>query len=727
MGWSQVRKAQNDGQADSRRKILIIDDDTQVTDMLRRFIGADDYRIFTGNNAAEGLKIYRQQKPQIIFTDVVMPGMSGIELLKTIRKNDEETEIIVLTGYQNLEVAIEALKNRASDFLLKPFEMEMIRLTLRKALERIALREQITENNKELKKLLNQVNYARNYLETIVKNSPDALMTYNSDGIITSWNEEAEHITGYSAAEAIGKKVEYIFSKEEQLILASAGSETSFKNIIAQILTKDDRLRYISRNANALFNEEKKIIGAIESFLDITDQLTNERLLEKRVLQVHTINEISKIVSRNNDLPEVIQFVLDSLHQTFFESSQLSVFLFNAQKQALDLAGTAGYQRESLDMSLNVSAAKGLLSRVFRKGKPLICEDISKLKGAKTGIWPEAQSIYIYPIRSGSRTFGLLNIENIEKAKADESDRSMLEAVSEFLGISMDRIELLERITRQNIQLEHQAADLRKALHKVEQQNNIIEKQNTRLIKDLHKAAEFQKSLLPEKLPQFARLKFAAIYIPSSQLGGDFYDVFKMDHNRVGIVLADASGHGVAAAMLSAMFKMTFQKYVSEMAEPAQVFNRLNRDFCKVLQMGEFFTAFYAVFDRRSGKLTYANAAHPRPVLLDYETNTLQELDTNGFLLGVMSDGISYEQKETVLNTRSRLLIYTDGVNESVNAQEEQFGSERIKTCLLKHAQEAPRSYLRHFKKELIRFSGTKNFDDDVSIIVMDVKNKGSR
>lgn len=727
MGWDKIFKMDESALAEPsdskpRLKVLLVDDDPDTLKMLKLFIGEKEYRIFSANNGKDGLQIYQEQKPQMILTDIVMPAMSGIEFLKNIRAQDEQTEVLVLTGQQDLQTAIEALKNRASDFILKPFDMEMIRLAVGRAEERIRLKQQVKDYTLELENLLKQVNYSKTYLETIVKNSPDALMTYDPDGVITSWNEEAEKITGFSAEEAIGSTVEQIFSLEEHLI-NSEGEQNAdtVKDVIAQISTKSGTIRSISRNANAIKDEQQRTVGAIESFLDITEQLDNEQLLEKRLLQVNKINDISKIVSSRNNLKEVVNFVIHSLHDTFFESSQISVYTYNPDELTLELLGQVGGHINYVSEQETLSVNRGLPGQVFKSGKALVCEDVSMLSLKAKSFTGEAKSVFIYPVRRDDRTYGLLSIKNIEPMKADASDRSMLEAIAEFLGISMGRIELLERITSQNIQLEKQAADLRKALHKVEQQKNIITDQNSRLIKDLQKAADFQKSLLPEKLPRLRGIGFAATYIPSSQLGGDFYDIFKIDNQRVGIILADASGHGVAAAMLSAMFKMTFQKYASETFEPQKIFTLLNRDFCKVLQMGEFFTAFFAVFNRKTKRLVFGNAGHPRPLLFNYEKKTIQELDTNGFLLGVMSDGISYEQREIRIEAKSRLLIYTDGVNESVNIKGEQFGSERIEKIMKKRAAEPAASYLRSIKKEVIEYTGTKSFDDDITMVVMDV------
>jgi len=278
----------------------------------------------------------------------------------------------------------------------------------------------------------------------------------------------------------------------------------------------------------------------------------------------------------------------------------------------------------------------------------------------------------------------------------------------------------MDRIKEQNIQLERQADELRKALKEVEKQKQIIEKQHEKLITDLQKAAEFQKSLLPETLPQFKNIRFNTWYLPSSQLGGDFYDIFDLDNRYVAMVLADASGHGVAAAMLAAMFKMTLHKYSAEILNPAIVLNKMNKDFCSVLQTGEFFSAFLSIFDRQENILRYANAGHPRPLLYDYKTGEVKKLDTDGFLLGIIDLGVGFSQKEIKLNDQNRLFIYTDGLNEAVNKKGEQFGAERLKQLVIENATNTANLLIENVRKSLYNYTGSNDFADDVTILVMD-------
>ncbi len=729
MGWAEIFKEtedskKSDANGQTNPTILLVDDEPQILNTLQKYLSKESYTIYTANDGEQALSQYKRYKPQIILTDIRMPRKSGLELLEEIRQTDSETEIIVVTGHGDMDSAIAALKLHASDFILKPIDFEVILMTLDRALERIALRHKVKQYTKELEELLFKVNTSKKYFEAVFRNSPNALITYDLNGAISSWNAEAEAVTGYSADEALGKTLEQVLRLDN--FLHDMNADDTIKNSVAQILTKDRQLRFISRNSARITNEQGEVIGGIESFIDLTEQIKSERLLEKRYLQVQTINEISKIVSGENDLDTISAYVLQSLHGTFFESSLLSLFFYEKSARSLVLKGLAGHKLEQLKIKKGkkFSANKGILGKVFSSGKALLLDNVPTSSDMYRGTLTDARSAYAFPIRSKKTTYGILHIENTELMKLDESDRFMLEAIADFLGISTERIRLLNKITHQNHLLEEQATDLRTALRKVESQKEIIETQNSRLIQDLRKAGDFQKSLLPESLPQFDNIHFAASYIPSSQLGGDLYDIFNIDDELVGIILADASGHGVAAAMLSAMFKMTLQKYAAEIVDPSQVMARLNSDFCQVLQMGEFFTAFYAILNRRTGRFIYSNAAHPRPLLFDYHDGTMQSLDTDGFLLGVMESGIGYEQKELQLNSKIRLMIYTDGVNEATNSKEEQYGDDRVQMKLMEHAADTPEKFLEIIRADLVKFTGSDTFEDDISMLIMDFEKK---
>ncbi len=709
MGWLELfEETQQDINLDEsslgKFSILVVDDEEHITNTINKYLTNQKYQIFVAANGLEALEIYKSQYPRIIITDILMPGMDGLELLSSIRKTDDETEIIVLTGHGDMNIALKALKNKASEFLVKPVDLEVLLHAVKNAESRLKLKDDVKLYTAELEELLKEVHHSREYLETVLQNSPNATITYTSKGKITSWNEAAEKITGFSKDEAIGKTVKELFVFESHLIESGYKNAGKAKhNIVGQILTKQQEMRYINRNANILYDAEDKIIGGIESFYDTTEKTFSDRLLEKRYMQVQTINEIGKKVVASSGVGELMDFISRRLVTTFFESANIFFLLHNNEKNKLVLRAASGImidevlERHPINSEVELT---GLHARVYNSGKSELLPVVAKTKKFSKGFSKDVFSVFTFPIKSKETKYGLLHIENAEKMSLDDGDIFMMETISEYLAISLDKLELLEKITTQNY---------------------LIEKQNKTLLKDLKKAGDFQKSLLPEYLPVLENFKFAVSFSPSNQLGGDYYDIYQIDERFVGILIADASGHGVASAMLSAMFKMTLEKYSCTDLDPASVFKKINRDFCQVVQTGDFFTAFYGIIDLQSNKFIYSNAAHPLPLLYNYESQEIIELDSEGFLLGIMDNGITYEKKEFEFKGKYRLFIYTDGLNEEVNSLNEQYGEERVKQNLKKYANLDQQKYLDKSVTELKKFTGRKTFEDDLTLVVMDI------
>jgi PAS domain S-box-containing protein len=705
--------------------VLIIDDDVQLLESIGDFLEDKGFRVFKASDGTTGLQSYYTNNPDLVITDLKMPGMSGLELMQKIRAHQLDTEIIVLTGHGELNNAVQALRYHAFDFLLKPVDLTLLGLSVMNALRHTNEKKDAKQEKDDLLDNFSELKVSQNKLSRISSNSPHALIAYDKTGAINFWNDMAGEITGYTSDEAMGKTVKTLLIVTENLINPLyEPTARRYENVISQIMTKAQELRYISRHANELVDEEGKVIGGVESFIDITDNLENERLQNKHLLQVKTINEIGKKIASTISLEEVTQYICLHLYRTFFESSQISVVLFDSNSEQFIFQATAGNYTDLIIKSIHLGKplndTQSVVNEVFLKGKPQSVHQAMDSKTTVGSIFKDAKSIHAFPIRSKDNMFGVFIIENMERLDLDLSDVSMIETLTEYIGISNERTRLLSKITNQNKILTRQASDLMTAMNEQEKQKNIIEEQNQQFLDELSKAGEFQKSLLPESFPEIPSVKFSSTYIPSNQLGGDFFDVFKIGKNKIGFVIADAAGHGVTAAMLSAMFKMTFHKHVSSSLTPSEVMTNLNLDFSRVLQMGEFFTAFYGVYNYSTGVLSFCNAGHPYPLLLRYSDLELKELDTEGFILGVMNEGIGYSTGQVKIDETSRLVIFTDGLTDSENTSGKLYGDERIKNDLKNMRSAAAEKFLKTIEKDLANFTETNVFDDDITILVID-------
>ena len=198
---------------------------------------------------------------------------------------------------------------------------------------------------------------------------------------------------------------------------------------------------------------------------------------------------------------------------------------------------------------------------------------------------------------------------------------------------------------------------------------------------ELEIARRIQTSILPEAMPELKDIQIAARYVPMSEVAGDFYDFLVVDDRRVGLLIADVSGHGVPAALVASMVKVAIAAQAEHAHDPAKVMAGLNAVLSGKLQ-GQFVTAAYLFLDLEARKASYSAAGHPP--LLHYRAaeRSIQEVVENGLILGVMPFA-SYQSKELTLDPGDRFLLYTDGVIEA-NQRGEEFGEERVKQIFLR-------------------------------------------
>ncbi len=200
------------------------------------------------------------------------------------------------------------------------------------------------------------------------------------------------------------------------------------------------------------------------------------------------------------------------------------------------------------------------------------------------------------------------------------------------------------------------------------------------LDREMKIVAEIQRSLLPSELPEIPTLDLAAYYRPSHRAGGDYYDFFPLPDGQWGIFVGDVSGHGTPAAVLMAVTHCIAHTRVGPACPPGRVLSYLNHHLSSryTQQNGSFVTAFYAVYDPKSCRLTYASAGHNAPRVKRCGDESLLMLDEcNGFPLGIVAD-VAYEERVAQLETGDRLVFYTDGITEAHNPQGELFGTSRL-------------------------------------------------
>jgi serine phosphatase RsbU (regulator of sigma subunit) len=239
---------------------------------------------------------------------------------------------------------------------------------------------------------------------------------------------------------------------------------------------------------------------------------------------------------------------------------------------------------------------------------------------------------------------------------------------------------------------------------------------------ELRVARQIQQALLPKDLPRFPGYELAAYYQPAREVGGDFYDFLDLEDGRLGLVVGDATGHGVPAALVMANTQSVLRAVTQRGggggggAPPGQALKEANEVLFTYIPPNMFVTCFYCILEPESGRLIYANAGHTLPSRRRREGGVVEELRARGMPLGLMP-GMEYEEKETVLEPRDSVLFYSDGLIEAHDPKGEMFGTLRLQELV---GSLADSSLVERLLKELSGFVGDGwEQEDDITLVTL--------
>jgi sigma-B regulation protein RsbU (phosphoserine phosphatase) len=241
--------------------------------------------------------------------------------------------------------------------------------------------------------------------------------------------------------------------------------------------------------------------------------------------------------------------------------------------------------------------------------------------------------------------------------------------------------------------------------------------------KELETARQIQMSILPTEIPKLEGLDIAARYIPMTSVAGDFYDFIVVDERHLGILIADVSGHGMPAALIASMLKIALAAQVPHAADPAQVLSGLNQALCGKFQH-HFVTAAYLFVDMAKGMLTYAGAGHPPMLLWGGSFTEVRDVVENGLFLGKFP-WATYSSLELPLSAGDWCLLYTDGIPETSNHSEIEFGTERFREFLAREQSTSANQFADRLLAELSNWAARgpgEELDDDITLVAIHVK-----
>jgi serine phosphatase RsbU (regulator of sigma subunit) len=300
-------------------------------------------------------------------------------------------------------------------------------------------------------------------------------------------------------------------------------------------------------------------------------------------------------------------------------------------------------------------------------------------------------SLVIVPLGSRQRVLGCLTVVNL--AVASEAHLELLHTATELASTAIENALLHQRVLEQEV-----------------------------LREQLRIAGDIQRGLLPQELPTMPGIQLAARNLPCDDSGGDYYDCWQLDADRVGFVVGDATGHGIGAAIIATTARALLRALVQSIdkSNSAELFGQLNDLAEADFTQGRFMTLFFGVYDRRDRTVTYVSAGHAPPALLyRQDGRAVEMLEATGLPIGICA-GMPYEQCTTrPLAAGDFVLVLTDGVHEAQSVMEEFFGEARFLELVHAHRDATPEVLIERVCQAVHDFCGAHPQKDDITLLCL--------
>jgi phosphoserine phosphatase RsbU/P len=469
--------------------------------------------------------------------------------------------------------------------------------------------------------------------------------------------------------------------------------DQNMQTLVIPILSQRRIVGYITlgeRLTKSPFSElDKKIMqslvnlsgAAIEKALIIDQVKDANRSLDRKIQELNTLFDLSKEFNIGLDEKKVVRLV------TFALLGQIGVKSYAICIRNEDELNIIASRMEGSAM------LKEILPGLCDLSKSATTQDLLKLKTfriaaarlIKMGI------AAVVPMHIQQKTNGMILLgERLRGGVYSQADLEFLYSLGNLAIISIENARLFK---------------------------TAIEKQ--RMEDELNIAREIQQGLLPEKLPSIPQFDIAALTISSKEVGGDYYDVITRKQNEYVLAIGDVSGKGTPAALLMANVQAALRALAPLCSSVAETTGQINDLTCANTRGGtKFITFFWGILDAKNHQFRYANAGHNPPYLLR-KNGTVENLEEGGLILGIFKTTTPYEEATVSLLPGDVLVMYTDGVSEAMNQNNEQFTEERLEAILKKSTSLSAKEIILQVQKDLETHTQATPQSDDITMLVL--------
>lgn len=265
-------------------------------------------------------------------------------------------------------------------------------------------------------------------------------------------------------------------------------------------------------------------------------------------------------------------------------------------------------------------------------------------------------------------------------------------------------------------------SEAQEAKEEAERANRHLRELHQQITEELEQAQATQLAVLPQQMPTLPNVRMAAKYVPMAQLGGDFYNLYPFSEEQMGMVIADVTGHGVSAALISAMISSLFRTFAKKENPPAMTLQLVNGALYGRIPQEKYASAFYGIFNNKTDTLIYASAGHPAALVLRTQTSEVIELKEGGFLLGSLSNKMAkFAEERFQLIPNDKLILFTDGILEAVNEAGAMFGEDRLRQTLLQYQHLSIADLIETLYTQVRDYTKNKEVDDDITLVGLEI------
>jgi len=418
---------------------------------------------------------------------------------------------------------------------------------------------------------------------------------------------------------------------------------------------------------------------------------------EGRVRDLEGLLEVVKALAVEKDLDRLLNLIIKQTTQVC-DAERSSLYLYDEETNEIWTKIAQGMSSAEIRLPLGTGIAGSVAQTLQTVNIPDAYADPRFDQAWDQASGFRTRSILCMPMRNHEgKLIGVIQVLNKRDGAFDDDDEELLSAFSTHAAIALDNARLVQHYLEKK-KLEHA----------------------------LEIARGIQESLFPERDPELAGYQVSGYSWPCDQTGGDYYDYFQFPDGRLGIVVADVTGHGIGPALLMVEARAVVRALASQTCSVAEVLARANAFLARDFESGRFVTMFLGQLDADTGSFRYSSAGHGEGLLYRAASGEVVGLGSTGPPLAVIDEMEFPEGEAVTLEPGDLLVVTTDGVEEAMNTEREQFGTERLQRVITDHHRDSAAGLLAVIHRETLDFIGSAPRTDDITLVVVKAEEAGA-